>query len=175
MTHFNLPPTNLTARKNWESFLTILPMYTPLRGDLLASAALDLSIGPKPLISRLSEQNILGVHTLSQQEALMTTADKLWHRWKSDPNVKAALTQYAEVCLHQSGDLLDDSALHYKVRGFGLLKYYFCAVQMGVFDDKSELWESHCKLTRYRIWGEHLNFSYFKMEFKYNLAGTRLL
>ncbi|WP_241908775.1 hypothetical protein [Vibrio breoganii] len=83
----------------------------------------------------------------------MVAADKLWRRWKSDPNVKTALAQYAKVCLHQSDDLLDDMALHYKVREFGLLKYYFCAVQMGVFDDKSELWERHCKLARYRIWG----------------------
>ncbi|MEZ8990252.1 hypothetical protein AB4404_16850 [Vibrio breoganii] len=105
----------------------------------------------------------------------MVATDKLWRRWKSDPNVKTALAQYAKVCLHQSGDLLNDMALHYKVRGFGLLKHYFCAVQMGVFDDKSELWERHCKLARYRILGEHLNFAYFKMEFKYNLAGTRLL
>lgn len=175
MTHFNLPPTDLAARKNWESFLTILPMYTPLKGELLASAALDLSIGPKPLISRLSEQNTLGVHTLSQQEALMTAADKLWHRWNSEPAVKTALAQYAEVCLHQSGDLLDDTALHYTIRGFGLLKYYFCAVRMGASDDKSELWERHCTLARYRIWGEHLNFAYFKIEFKYNFAGITLL
>ncbi len=102
----------------------------------------------------------------------MIVADKLWHFWKTDPEVMTALEKYMNVCLHQSTDRLNDAMLHHKVRGFGLLKYYFCTLQIGGLVDKSDVWERHCLLTRYRLWGEYLKTTYSNIDFRYSLKGV---
>ncbi|GEM80829.1 hypothetical protein [Vibrio superstes] len=173
MTNIRSSLANRDARKSWKRFLTVLPMYTPLKGDLLTMAALDLSLSPNPLTySELTTKSSLGFNTLAQQEKLMIVAGKLWHLWKTDPDVITALEQYTDVCLHQSTGKLNDSLLHHKVRGFGLLKYYFCIVQIGVFEDKSDVWERHCLLARYRLWGEYLKTIYPNMDYHYSLKGV---
>ncbi|PML85194.1 hypothetical protein [Vibrio breoganii] len=174
MSNITSKMVNHDTHKSWERFLTVLPMYTPLEGDLLISAALDLYLGPNPIVNATSlPRTTLGFDTLAQQEKLMTIGDKLWRFWQSDPDVLTALEHYSNVCLHQSSELLCDSHLHHKVRGFGLLKYYYSVVHIGVFNDKSDLWDRHCRLTRFRLWAEHLNCTYCNMTFEYNLAGIQ--
>ncbi|GEA52327.1 hypothetical protein VIN01S_31310 [Vibrio inusitatus NBRC 102082] len=175
MKHKSLKLNEQIARERWEKFLTVLPMYTPLKGDLLTMAALDLSLGPNPILPHFCDKRVLGFHSLAEQETLMIIADKLWQFWKFDPHVMKALRQYANVCVHQTTDLLDDAALHHKIQGFGLIKYYYCTTLVDELEDKSALWERHCRLTRFRLWAEHLNFAYMPLDFQYNLAGITFI